>query len=194
MKCNFHHLLILVFTVGICDETFSQQTLQAQYIVHRSLVGSEKHMYPITLAKRSFVELVITPRHPGLIIDVIDPGDKKIKTFYLLRENSADTFSFVSSVKGDYQFLIYDSSGQSNLTHVEDEKSTNTRKEYEINDVIVLSRKAYRQKLMEENGESAIWTDDPNYGGVKGCGICWPGRSNLPCWGIPVATGCPYGR
>ena len=165
--------LILIFI------TLSLLSLHAQRssenVVTRKITGNEQHFYPITLKKKSHVDLVITQANVHLTIQITDPVNKEVKSFSPSDDDRPDTFSFVAQSKGEYIIRVHETSNKIKLASTVNGGETKPSA-YAINALIVMSNKEYRKKVTEEqcftnwlNGDS-----DPD------CGFCWPGKIYQP--------------
>jgi len=165
----FVNFITLSFLGAMHAQHFSEN------IISRKIVGNQQHFYPITLKKKSHVDLVFTQANVHLTIDIIDPANKEIKTFHPSDDNRPDTFSFVASSKGEYIIRVHKTPTNiklaSTVSAVETESSA-----YAINSIVVMSNKEYRKKVAEEQ-YFANWL---NGGGDPDCGFCWPGRIYQP--------------
>jgi hypothetical protein len=173
MRVAPHFLFLIFFTTSFFISVHAQHS--SENIVSRKIIGNEQHFYPITLKKKSHVDLVITQTNVHLTIHLIDPANKEAKTFYPSDDNRPDTFSFVTPSKGEYIIRVQKTPTKINLASIANARVTEASA-YAINAIIVMSNKEYRKKVAEEQ-YFANWL---NGDGGTDCGFCWPGRIYQP--------------
>ena len=153
------YFFIFLITTLVSHSSFSQeQALLAGSSFSKKLLKNEKHIYTISLEKGSYAELVVMQKGVDLIIDVTDPSGKKIGSFDSPNgSDGPEPVSVTASMKGEYKLYVYPLIDEPNLSDSEKVKwAEQNQGAYEINNVVVLSAKAYQQKLDKEKAENAL--------------------------------------
>src|SRR4028118_1636310 len=145
---SFQLICLLLFLIAFSIDSLSQErTLRPGKTYSGKFLKNENHTYTISLKKGEYAKCVVMQNGVDAAIDLADPAGKKIKTFDSPNgKNGPEDIFFVASANGNYQLHVHPSSEE-------------TSGDYEINNITILSAKAYQQKLVEEKKDSVYITN-----------------------------------
>src|SRR6266496_2691034 len=147
---------VIILALIFSTPSFSQQeVLLVGSSFSKKLLKNEKHVYAVTLEKGGYAELVVMQKGVDLAVDVTDPAGKKIGYFDSPNgTEGSEPVTISASAKGKYQIHIYPLIDEPQMSDSEKIKwADQNQGAYDMNDVRILSAKAYQQRLAKEKAD-----------------------------------------